>query len=61
MGLRELQAFDTRFLQVNLVDAEGRNLASPTTRRSHRPAGPSGVPPAQTICSSNALATLASK
>ncbi len=41
--LRELQAFDTRFLQVNLMDAEGRVLVSSSVAGEMEPTNRIGV------------------
>ena len=41
--LRELQAFDPRFLQVNLMDAEGRILVSSSVTGGAEPANRIGV------------------
>jgi len=41
--LRELQAFDTRFLQVNLMDAEGRVLVSSSVAGEIEPTNRIGV------------------
>ena len=41
--LRELQAFDTRFLQVNLMDAEGRVLVSTSVAGEIEPTNRVGV------------------